>query len=179
MIWTTGPMRLSDLILSVHLSILLNLSLSLLHTIYLSVCVSICTGVNIVNVVFYSHCVSWCFYTLPVSSSLFQLSVLSVFSLLFLSPSASLSLLLYLSLSLPETADGDYGPVLPFVLFPRETCGFLDSTQLSSPYLIQNAGSFLFITNRGKLWNAHILNTFIKTSLNKGHLNTLNEHDFR
>ena len=64
-----------------------------------------------------------------------------------LSPSAQGVLPLH-PLSLSGTADGDCGPVLPFVLGPQRGPWLLDSTQLDSPYLIQNASAFLFIKER-------------------------------
>lgn len=51
---------------------------------------------------------------------------------------------------------------------PRETCGFLDSTQLSSPYLIQNASAFLFTEKREAV---ECMNLCIEMSITSGYYN--------
>lgn len=128
---------------------------------------------------------SACFILYILDLSVLSPVCLLLLSLLCLLPCVSL-LLIILSLSadgvlalhpLPHSPSLSLGQQMETMaqfclLFwvPRETCGFLDSTQLSSPYLIQNASAFLF-TEKGKLWNAHFLNICIEMSITSGYYN--------
>lgn len=83
---------------------------------------------------------------LPCVSLLLIILSLSAHGVLALHPLPH-SLSLSLSLSLGQQMETMAQFCLLFWI-PRETCGFLDSTQLSSPYLIQNASAFLFTEKR-------------------------------